>query len=315
MTKRKTNLEFLKELKVLGGGEYVALEKYSLSKTPILIKHTTCGTVYRVIPNNFIKGKRCPKCSRVTTPQKFYKKFCESNKNPYISLDSTFYDYDTPVIVYCSLHNLRSSLMPTSILRGNYLCKYCRRDATIRSQVKTEEDFKKDLYAKHGDSISIVDHYKNTHTKIRFKCNLCGATFKAEPNSVIRLSGCPVCAQSHGELEVSKYLNEHHISYVSQKTFSGCVYRRKLPFDFYLPEYNTLIEFDGEQHHKAVKLFGGEVALKYQVVRDHIKDSFAKSNSINLIRINSIDEITKVLDKQLKESKAESHQPKLMIKR
>jgi hypothetical protein len=33
---------------------------------------------------------------------------------------------------------------------------------------------------------------------------------------------------------------------------------RKAPFDFYLPDYNLLIEFQGRQHYEAVEKFGGE---------------------------------------------------------
>lgn len=300
MTKRKTNAEFCNDVRELGGGEYTPLDPYTLSKNKIRMKHNVCGLVYEVTPNNFIKGKRCPKCSRFTSPEEFYNKFNKGDSNPYISMESNFYDYETPIVVYCSLHNYRSVLMPTSMLRGSYLCKYCRGIANKKTQVKTTSTFEQQLYLKHKGSIIALEKYKSTHEKIKFACTVCGSTFKSEPNSVLRVSGCPVCSQSHGENAVSEYLVEYNIRYIPQKTFPECVYKRKLPFDFYLPEYNTLIEFDGKQHREAIDFFGGGVAFKSQKIRDSIKDKFAYNKGINLIRIGSIDEIDKVLNRQLK---------------
>lgn len=58
-----------------------------------------------------------------------------------------------------------------------------------------------------------------------------------------------------------------------------------LPFDFYIPDYNTLIEFDGEQHFKPIKYFGGLSAFKVRKRRDDIKTEYAKTHNMMLIRI------------------------------
>jgi protein-arginine kinase activator protein McsA len=46
----------------------------------------------------------------------------------------------------------------------------------------------------------------------------------------------------------------------------------QLPFDFYLPNLNTCIEYDGEQHYKPISTFGGEEGLRKQQLRDKIKE-------------------------------------------
>jgi hypothetical protein len=74
-----------------------------------------------------------------------------------------------------------------------------------------------------------------------------------------------------------------------QKTFSDCtntllgISCRKLPFDFYLPEKNTLIEFDGQQHFTPV--WGKEALEKIQRT-DSLKNQYCKKNGIKLIRIS-----------------------------
>lgn len=63
-----------------------------------------------------------------------------------------------------------------------------------------------------------------------------------------------------------------------------------LPFDFYLPEYNLCIEYDGEQHFKPVDFAnkGREWADKQFEIRrtcDEIKTEYCKKNNIKLLRI------------------------------
>ena len=57
-------------------------------------------------------------------------------------------------------------------------------------------------------------------------------------------------------------------------------------FDFYLPDYNTCIEFDGEQHFKPIKHFGGKERFKQQQKNDQIKNDYCVENNIALIRIS-----------------------------
>jgi len=62
--KKKTPEEFEKEVKDLTKGEYVFLEKYISADKKITCHHKECGHEWRITPNNFLQGRRCPKCSR-----------------------------------------------------------------------------------------------------------------------------------------------------------------------------------------------------------------------------------------------------------
>ena len=127
-------------------------------------------------------------------------------------------------------------------------------------------------------------NYLSNKVKVIIICPKHGE-FLQTPHNHIGGQGCPKCKQPKGEIEINQFLIKNNINYESQKTFDGCVNERSLYFDFYLPNYNTCIEYDGKQHFKAVKYFGGEKGLKIRQERDKIKEDFCKKNNINLIRI------------------------------
>ena len=72
--------------------------------------------------------------------------------------------------------------------------------------------------------------------------------------------------------------------------------------DFFLPKHNIAIEFNGAQHYKPIKLFGGEEKFIQQQERDMTLRLYCEQNKIKLIEIpywdiNNIDTIlTKELD-------------------
>ena len=63
MAYKKTNKEFLNEVKELVRNEYTFLEDYVNNKIKILCRHNKCGNEYLVSPNRFLSGRRCPYCS------------------------------------------------------------------------------------------------------------------------------------------------------------------------------------------------------------------------------------------------------------
>jgi len=76
-----------------------------------------------------------------------------------------------------------------------------------------------------------------------------------------------------------------------EKTFEDCKntiegrYCRPLRFDFYIPELNTIVEYDGEQHFRPSTKFGLE---KFETLQqnDKIKNEYCLKKGIKLIRIH-----------------------------
>jgi hypothetical protein len=88
------------------------------------------------------------------------------------------------------------------------------------------------------------------------------------------------------ELYFNPILQKYNVKYYVQHRFDDCKYKRVLPFDFYLPDYNVCIEFQGRQHYEAVDYFGGELALKETQKRDNIKKQYCLQHNIGLMYIS-----------------------------
>ena len=93
------------------------------------------------------------------------------------------------------------------------------------------------------------------------------------------------CKKSKGETKIANVLNGLNISYIQQYAYKGCSNKKTLRFDFYLPDYNCCIEYDGIQHFYPIERFGGKKEYEDTKRRDEIKNSFCKENNIRLIRI------------------------------
>jgi len=87
---------------------------------------------------------------------------------------------------------------------------------------------------------------------------------------------------SAGEKRIADYLDRKTIGFEFQKRYQDCRDKNVMPFDFYLPDYNLIIEFDGYQHYYEVRQFG---KLDYIQRHDVMKTEYCQTNGINIIRI------------------------------
>jgi very-short-patch-repair endonuclease len=128
--------------------------------------------------------------------------------------------------------------------------------------------------------------YKRAKDKVIIICHNHGE-FKQEAHSHSIGRGCPMCKlKSNGENLIRKWLIDNKIEFEQQKRFDTCIgTRNRLPFDFYLPKYNLLIEYDGKQHFSN-KSWSGEEGLRLIRDNDAIKTKWALDNNIKLLRIS-----------------------------
>ena len=109
-----------------------------------------------------------------------------------------------------------------------------------------------------------------------------------------RGSGCPSCNKSKGELYVKSFLEKNNIIFISQKKFDECTFKKELIFDFYIPDRKICIEYDGEQHFKPIKFYGGLEKFNIQKMKDEIKNNFCENNNLRLIRLSYKDSREKI---------------------
>jgi hypothetical protein len=155
-----------------------------------------------------------------------------------------------------------------------------------------------------GGVVLNAEDYKNTHEKnLKILCFECGMPFITSLGCFEEHGGqvCPSCSgsKSVGEKKIECYLINNKINFIPQKWFSDCKDKKPLPFDFYLPDLNTLIEFDGRQHFEETNHF--TYPLEMVQKHDKIKNDYCKGNSIYLIRIPywDVNKIEQILDKEL----------------
>ena len=284
MVRKKTHEEFVAEVKVLVGDEYEVIGEYKNNHSKIEMKHSKCNYTYEVRPGSFLRGSRCPSCFGNT------KKDTETFKKEVFELEGDEYEvigkYKNSYTKLKMKHtkcNHTYEVNPNSFLIGDR-CPSCSGNTK-----KDTETFKKEVFELVGDEFEVVGEYKDAKTKLKMKHTKCNHTYEVNPNNFLRGSRCPKCRESKGEVSVSTILEKLHVNHIAQAKFGSCKYRRPLPFDFAVysasNELLGLIEYDGEQHFRAVDAFGGEKALKSTQRRDAIKTQYCADNGIPLLRI------------------------------
>lgn len=143
--------------------------------------------------------------------------------------------------------------------------------------------------------------------KYWFYCEDCGQEFQTMIRTITkngRSMKCLNCNSSKGEQRIKDWLVKNNIEFEPQKEFKGLtgVYNKNLRYDFYLPDYNLLIEYQGIQHEKFTKGFHeGKYNFEYQQEHDRRKRMYAIEYNIKLLEIwyYDFDNIEEILENNL----------------
>lgn len=297
MGKKLTNEEFLKRLKEKAP-TLEPLEKYIRSDVSIKFKCNICNTEFYNSPIHILGTRRqgCPTCyhnRQKNSTENFEDRAKKYNKN--IKVVGKYTGTKNKIKVQCVYCGKYFLMRGDSILEGRGHGS-CIQKNLERKPLKSQEKFVEQL-KKTNNNIIPLGKYTKGKDKMIFKCLICKKTWEARTNHVMHGdSGCPHCKTSKGERRVEQYLKENNIEYNKQYKFKDCKDIRCLPFDFYLPNHNTCIEYDGEQY---VKPAFGEDSFYKTLLHDAMKNNYCKWNNINLIRIpyTDFDKIETILNK------------------
>jgi len=140
--------------------------------------------------------------------------------------------------------------------------------------------------------------------KVWWRCKECNYEWKIQINNRKKGTGCPECNKSKGEKECKRVFDLRNIDYIPQKEFEGLIGLGGglLSYDFYLPKYNILLEYQGIQHEKYVKGFhNSRDDFKKQQEHDRRKKEYALANGYNFLEIwyYDFDKIENILNKKL----------------
>jgi len=158
--------------------------------------------------------------------------------------------------------------------KGKYVCP-CQAKTGAEANFDNRA-FRKAIRANGDAYISGFDDFKTRRdSKITVRHRECGAERDVTMDSIYSGRGCPHCngIVSHASRHLEKKLKDRKIKFI--KEFSEIISPitgKKLPTDFFLPDFNLHIEIDGSQHYTVCNRFGGLKSLRGIMLRDFIKD-------------------------------------------
>lgn len=195
---------------------------------------------------------------------------------------------------------VKSEIIKENLLKNNKIC------CIICKSIKDISFFyfRENSNSYRSECEECLKEYKKQHyekDKENYKKRALDSYYKKNPipeDGVAR-------SLSLGERKIYLFLKQQNINFINEHFFEDCINIKtnySLFFDFYLPNFNICIEFDGRQHFEQICFGQNDKDFKQRKERDEIKNQYCKSNNIKLIRIPYWDfnKIEEILTKDIK---------------
>ena len=175
----------------------------------------------------------------------------------------------------CLIDNHIWETRPDIVLMSKNGCPKCCNKIRITNKSIDNEIKEKNL------SLIRIGNYERDKQKLIFQCTDCNKEFLTRWDILKNGSGCPNCFGSKEERHFKKFIYNNlkfdYFQYHKNFRING---KRIIP-DFYIEKRNRkiIIEYNGIQHYKPVKHFGGEDTFNKQKERDDLIKTFCNSNN------------------------------------
>ena len=232
---------------------------------------------------------------RKPTTEEFIDKLRKIHNNRYDYSKFSYITWELKSIIICSIHG-EFKQSPNDHAQG-YGCPECGGSRKL-----SNKEFIDRSNCVHNNKYDYSEtKYINNASKVKIICKKHGL-FSQRAGHHLKGHGCKFCKSSKGEEKIRTYLQKRKIFFEEQKWFKECKNIDPLPFDFYLPEKNILIEYDGEQHFRERSLYAKNGEFEKIKKRDEIKTNFAIENAIKIVRISykEFDKVENILEKIIK---------------
>lgn len=289
---RKLTYDFVK--KYIENEKYTLLSKtYIDAKTKLLVQCNYGHEPYYVAWFNFKTGHRCPECNITNRKNALDDIRAYAEKRGYKVISTEYKNRNKKLEMICPKGHT------TFISWGNF-SKGRRCSECYRFKKLTSKEVKNFL---NYFGYDLIGEYKTANRKINILCPS-GHIYQGTYAHFYDGKRCPYCKKSKGALRVANFLQKTKYDFKEEYYVKNILGATCLRFDFYIPELNMAIEYDGQQHYKPIEKFGGEKAFEKTKFRDVIKNNYCKDNNINLLRIPYWDynNIEKILNDYLKEN-------------
>lgn len=195
---------------------------------------------------------------------------------------------------------------------GIFLCGACNKNTfkarvdTIKYNHKLSCGCLNDLSGEKFGKLTVLcptNKRDNTGNIIwKCQCDCDNFTICYVPTSSLKSGNTTSCGCviSKGENKIQNILQQEGIKFYKQYKFPDLVSSKnyQLKFDFYLPDYNICIEYDGIQHFSPTFYTHDDFEIRKH--NDKLKTIYCQENNIKLIRIPYTD-FDKINKKYLEE--------------
>lgn len=255
---------------------------------------------FEQIVADHLGGHGCKKCMfdklnllRRSNIDMFIKKAVAVHGNTYNYSDFIYKNSQTKGCIICHEHG-KFWQAPNTHLSGKGCPKCYYKKVSLRCKSNIEEFIVK-AYKIHNCKYNYdLFIYDGKNVKGKIKCNVCNTIFEQSPDSHLQGKGCPRCKKSKGELAIIDILDKHDIDFKDEHKIPEVADNYR--YDFYLPDYRTLIEFHGRQHYENNNFFNrsNEDFLNSKEV-DDVKRYSARLFKYKLLEFNykQLKELTK----------------------
>ena len=282
-------------------------KEFNNCKDKLLIR-CKCGSKFEKNFDNF-KNKNQTQCNECSDCIKWdydkIKHYIEiKSKSGCKLLSNKYINGNQKLLIKCKCGNTFKRKFNIFKYQKLYQCEKCSNCVKW-----SYERVKKyiEIESKSGCKL-LSDEYYASNKKLLLKCK-CGAKFE---KSFAKFKGrneaqCRICSISRGEKRIVEWLENNcfkkDMDYIHQKSFDNLrgISNGLLSYDFYLSNFNLLIEYQGE-YHDGTPNNQTEIQFKKQQEHDRRKKEYAKKHNIELLEIWywQYDKIESILDKWLK---------------
>lgn len=294
--KKLTIKEYVEKATNVHKGKYsYRNSNYINSKSDICVTCPEHGDFW-LNASSHLMGTGCSKCAGLYKPttEEFIEKARKIHGDKYIYTNTEYVNSQTPIKVICPKHG-EFTITPNHLLSG-VGCSDCGAESTAEKLSLGLSTFVERANKVHKGKYTYEKSvYKNNRTRLCITCPIHG-DFSVTPSHHLDGVGCPDCFESKLENEVREYFLQNNIDFKYQHTFEWLVNKRKLPLDFYLPQYNIAIECQGIQHFSPVAYFGGKERFLENQERDMIKKRLCEEHEIKLLYYSNLTKYKTFLD-------------------
>lgn len=233
--------------------------------------------------------------SKKLTTEEFVQKVKQIHGDKYDYSKTQYINIHKDVCIICSKHGEFWQRADNHICK-KYGCPKCKTEKIGNLKRKSLEQFIEDARKIHGDKYDYSKvEYINSYTPVCIICSEHGEFYQI-PHTHLTGKGCKKCRGSKGEDKIARIFESKNIRFIHDE---NCLeFLGELRPDFYLPDYNLIIEYDGEQHFKSIEIFGGVERFEKTQELDALKTQLCEEHNIKLVRISytQFNEIERIID-------------------